>query len=533
MNSTSSTTNLTSNLDQTKRIVSGTVVESNGQPLPGVNLVVKGTSIGTVTDFNGNFSINADTNDELVFSYIGFSGKSITIDNSNNLNISLEEDYSALEEVVVTGYATQKVMSITGSVSTVVSETLEGRVQGINVTKSLGNTASSATVRGLTSVPNSEPLYIVDGIIITNNPTVNLKPEDIDAIQVLNANNGPKIYGSRAASGVIIITTKKGKETNQEAINELNEQISEKIELKSWNPDMPYIKILEKELTIEAAYKKYLKIRNDYSNSPSFYLDVADFFDRKNAPQFAITILTNLIEVELDNHELMKALAYKLEYFKQYDLAAIVYEKVLQLRPEEPQSYRDLALAYEMTGNIQKSFDLLYGIYNGELLEKDEDEFYYGIEQIAYVELTRLVSKYGKELKLTNTQKSSFNEISLDVRIVVDWNHNDTDIDLWVTDPSDEQASYKNAETKIGGHMSEDLTDGYGPEEFMLKKAIKGKYKVMIDYYSDDVQKISGPTILKVTLFTNYGKNNEVKKTIIARLDKEEDEIEVGSLIFN
>ena len=80
--------------------------------------------------------------------------------------------------------------------------------------------------------------------------------------------------------------------------------------------------------------------------------------------------------------------------------------------------------------------------------------------------------------------------------------------------------------------MSEDLTEGYGPEEFMLKKAIKGNYKIMVDYYSDNVQKISGPTILKVNLFTNYGKKNEEKKVIIVRLDREEDQIDVGSLNF-
>ena len=100
----------------------------------------------------------------------------------------------------------------------------------------------------------------------------------------------------------------------------------------------------------------------------------------------------------------MRALAYKLEYFKQYSSAVVVYEKVLELRPEEPQSYRDLALAYEYTGNIQKSFDLLYKIYNGGLLEKDEEERFYGIEHIAFVELTRLVSKYSDQLKLSKEQ---------------------------------------------------------------------------------------------------------------------------------
>jgi tetratricopeptide (TPR) repeat protein len=295
---------------------------------------------------------------------------------------------------------------------------------------------------------------------------------------------------------------------------------------------MPYIRILEKETTIEAAYLKYLEIRAEYSNSPSFYLDVSDFFDKKGNSQIAITILTNLMEIGVDNHELMKALAYKLEYFGQYEMAVIVYGKVLDLRPEDPQSYRDLALAYGMAGEIQKSFELLYKIYNGGLLEKDEEERYDGIEQIAYVELSRLIGKYGKQLNLKENQKENFKEIPVDVRVVIDWNHSDTDIDLWVEDPNGEKAYYGNSKTKIGGRMSYDMTDGYGPEEFLLKNAPKGEYKILVDYFADNVQKISGPTVLKVTFFTNYGRANEERKISIIRLDKEEDELGVGNLKF-
>ncbi|UOB19365.1 VIT domain-containing protein [Abyssalbus ytuae] len=508
--------------DSTKRIIRGIIVDNEGQPLSGVNVLVSGTTTGTLTDFDGNFEINATGNDELVFSYIGFGTKSQVVGNSNTMNVSLEEDTQHLDEVVIVGYEVTKQASITGSVTSIVHESLAGRVSGIQVTGAAGSASS-------VSLKETTPLYIIDGVISKENPLEKFTSEEIENIQVYNAENGTKLYGSQASGGLMIITTKKGKETHREAIDELEEKIADRIELKSWNPETPYIKILQQAKTTGEAYKKYLEIKDEYSNSPSFYLDVADFFDRKKSSQLAITILTNLMETELDNYELMKALAYKLEYFKQYNLAVIVYNKVLELRPEEPQSYRDLALAYEQAGEYQKSFDLLYKIYSCQLLEKDEDERFYGIEHIAFVELTRLVSKYGNKLKLNKTQKEEFTEMPVDVRVVIDWNHNDTDIDLWVIDPEEEKAYYSNPETKIGGRMSEDLTEGYGPEEFMLKNAIKGNYKVMVDYYSDNVQKISGPTILKVTMFTNYGRSTETKKTITVRLDKEEDEIEVGN----
>lgn len=534
INNTSNTARINVAIDSTRGIVSGTVLDADNTPLPGANVMVKGTTNGTTTDFDGNFVINAEKDDELVISYIGFSSSSVVIGDSNSISVALEEDASSLDEVVVVGYGVEKVSMMTASVTSV-AQTLQGKAAGVQITQSSGESGSGTTVniRGVNSISgDSNPLYIIDGVPANGNPIQEIKPEDIEGIQVLKAMSASAIYGSRAANGVIIITTKKGLESNHEAIEELDKKIEEKIELKSWNPDTPYIKILEKEPTIELAYKKYLEIRNDFSNSPSFYLDVSDFFAQRSKPNLAITILTNLMEIELNNHEIMKALAYKLEYFKQYELASIVYEKVLELRPEEPQSYRDLALAYEHTGKFQESYDLLYALYNGELLEKDEEERFYGIEQIAYVELTRLANKHGKKLGLTKSEKEKFQEIPVDVRVVIDWNHNDTDIDLWVVDPTGEKAYYSNAETKLGGHMSEDMTEGYGPEAFMLKNAPKGEYKVLVDYYADDVQKISGPTVLKVTIFTNYGRSNENKETIIVRLDKEEDELEVGSLKF-
>ncbi|WP_378183029.1 VIT domain-containing protein [Aquimarina sp. SS2-1] len=520
-------------LDPSKQVVSGTITDNTGLPLPGVNVLVKGTTNGTQTDFDGNFSINAEIQQELEISYIGFASKKITVGNANTLRIQLEEDTAHLEEVVVMGYGTQQKKSITASVTTVVSESFSEAVAGVLVDKNQPGANTSVVVRGVSTISNDfQPLYIVDGVPVKGNPTNQLSPDNIESIQILKEESGVALYGARGNNGVIVIVTKEGKEKKFEKIEELNQKISDQITLKSWNPDAPYLKILAKEKTVDLAYAKYIEIRSQYTNTPSFYLDVADFFDKRDEPLIAIKILTNLMEVDLDNHELMRALAYKLEYFSKYDLAVMVYEKVLELRTEEPQSYRDLALAYENIGEFQKSFDLLYKVYNGDLLEKDEDERFLGIEQIAYVEINRLVYKYKKKLKLPKLAKNTFNETPVDVRVVIDWNHNDTDIDLWVIDPNEEKGYYKNSETKIGGRLSNDMTEGYGPEEFMLKNAVKGNYKVMIDYFSDNVQKISGPTILKVTMFTNYGKKNESKKVSIVTLGKEEDEVEIGSLKF-
>src|SRR5688500_12069013 len=111
---------------------------------------------------------------------------------------------------------------------------------------------------------------------------------------------------------------------------------------------------------------------------------------------------------------------------------------------------------------------------------------------------------------------------------------NDTDIDLWITDPNGEKCLFSNRETKIGGHLSEDFTDGYGPEQFLLKKAVKGKYKIQVHYYGENSAKIAGRTTLLAEIFTNYARNNEQRKLITLQLEGEEERegVYVGEFVF-
>jgi len=518
--------------DPDKRVIYGKVITENGEAVPFTNVVNNNSSSGTTTDFDGYFMINAETDDELQFTFVGMKTLIYTIGTKDTILVKMEESSMMLDEVMIVDYSvSRETTSHSRIVSSNEIEYMAGRTAGVEVTamgvarsQNIGNYSSNST--------NGNPLFVVDGEIVKGFSLQDIKPDEIESIQLYNAESASKIYGSLASNGLILIITKQGRLNNSELISELEKKISDKIELKTWNPKTPYITILEEEKSVNEAYNKYLELRDTYSNSPSFYLDVADFFDKRNNTELAIRILTNLIEVELNNYELLKALAYKLEYFNQYKLAIQVYKKILELRPEEPQSYRDLALAYEANNQIRKSYDLLFKLYNGELLEKDETRRYNGIESIAYVELNRLVSKYADKLKITEEEKKRFNSMPVDVRVLIDWNHGDTDIDLWVIDPNGEKAYYQHPRTKIGGRLSNDFVDGYGPEEFMLKNAIKGDYKILVDYYSDNLQKISGPTILKVTLFTNYAKKDENRKIIVIRLDKEEDDIEVGTLHF-
>lgn len=524
----------------------GTVIDSYGLPLPGANVVVKGTNVGASTDFDGNYKMNVRRGQKVIVSYVGCNSKEVTVQ-SNFLQVELKEK-EGLEEVIITAYGgAVNSAKVASSVTTISSENIEqvpvvsldqvlqGSAAGLQVSTGSEQPGQSTNIiiRGRSSLQGDvEPLFVIDGVPVDQDKYRSLNQNDIESLSVLKDAAATAIYGNRGSGGVVIVTTKNGSKGNTDEIDTFNKKDEEKITLKPWNSNMPYIKVLQKETTVADAYKKYLKIRKKYANSPTFYLDVADFFHSRKATNIAVTVITNLLEIELDNYELLKAAAYKLEYFERYEMAVLAYKKVLELRPEEPQSYRDLALAYEQIGEIKKSYDLLYKLYDGQLLQKDENGRFTGIERIAYVELARLTSKYAKELKLTKDEQQTFITMPVDVRIVIDWNHNDTDIDLWVFDPRGEKAYYQNKRTQIGGRMSNDLTQGYGPEEFMLKDAMKGSYNIYVNHLANSVQKISGPTILKVTIYSNYGKKNEKKKITIVRLDKKEGELEVGNLFF-
>jgi tetratricopeptide (TPR) repeat protein len=513
--------------------ITGSIIDEYGMPMPRVSVSVDQLDDGNsvLTDETGYYSIQANMGQELVFTYVGYNTEIIKI-TSQNINLRMESG-EQLQEVVVVGYGgAVNSAKVASAVSTVSSSSVEQFLSPSDEIRKIREDIEMLIDASVSSSEHYKPLILINGTKSDVRSFRKIHKEDIYNLGILKNQEAVALYGDKARGGLVYVHTKKGMIENKAAIEAFEEKMASSIRLKAWNSNMPYIKELEKETSTANAYTKYLTLRERYVNIPTFYVDVADFFHSRQAMDTAITILTNLIEIELDNYELLKVLAYKLEYFKQYEMAVLAYEKVLELRPEEPQSYRDLALAYEHVGAIQKSYDLLHKIYNGTLVLKDEDGRFTGIENIAYIELTRLVNTYPKELKLKRRKRKVFKEMPVDVRIVIDWNHNDTDIDLWVFDPKGEKAFYNNDRTKIGGRISNDLTEGYGPEEFMLKNAVKGEYKIVVDHYANTMQKISGPTVLKVSLFTNYGTKHEKKKVTIVRLEEGHDELEVGSLLF-
>ena len=209
---------------QSQELITGTVTsETDGMPLPGVNVIIQGTSNGAVTDMDGNYSIEVNENDVLVFSFIGFKQQEIAVGTQTEINVALSEDLNALDDVVVVGYGTQRREDLTGSVAVIkaeeaqkvsnsdVSGLLQGRSSGVTVTSGgEPGAAPNVRIRGVATFGDSQPLYIVDGVPVGTSIR-DFSPNDIESIQVLKDASAGAIYGSRAANGVVIITTKNGK----------------------------------------------------------------------------------------------------------------------------------------------------------------------------------------------------------------------------------------------------------------------------------------------------------------------------------
>ncbi|WP_025741578.1 SusC/RagA family TonB-linked outer membrane protein [Aquimarina pacifica] len=229
-------------------IISGKVTETDGLPMPGATILVKGTNQGVTSDFDGKYSISAGPDaTTLIFSYLGFTTKEVAIDNRTTINIQLTEDTATLEQVVVVGYGTQRKKDLTGAVASIgekelqkspivsLDQSLGGNVSGVFIANRGGDAASpiNVRIRGVGTTGNNQPLFVVDGIplVQTSNQTVNtssatesnplasMNPADIESISVLKDASAGAIYGSRASNGVIIITTKRGKQGQKTQFN--------------------------------------------------------------------------------------------------------------------------------------------------------------------------------------------------------------------------------------------------------------------------------------------------------------------------
>ena len=321
------------------------------------------------------------------------------------------------------------------------------------------------------------------------------------------------------------------------------------ITIKAWDPRTPYMVNLKAQ-TSDRIYDAYYTQRPGFGDSPAYFLDCAVFLHEQNQPMLARRVLTSILELGIDEPKLLRVVAYRLIDVGELDIAVQLFEDILEMRPEEPQSYRDLATVlaqrWENPGwrlahpqqadqDISRAMALLHQVVFGRWDQRLSE-----IEIIALGELNRLLAKVDRLLPENrmyilrpDLDPRLAGVLDVGLRIVLNWDADLTDIDLWVTEPTGNSVFYAKSRSEIGGRLSRDFTQGYGPEEYVLKQPIAGEYAVRAKYFGSRQRTLLGPVTVKAVIFTNWAQLDEKRQELTLRLDQVSKVVDVGQVWIN
>lgn len=443
----------------------------------------------------GNETIKGDANVEMVV-----EESAVQVDQVKFVQPVVAKAEEVVEEI---GYGTLKSESsvsgrvVSGEPSNNVTQALTGRVAGVQVSEASNN---RVVIRGNATITNAnEPLIIVDGVVYDGKLT-DLNKDDITSMNVIKDSSSTAIYGSRGSNGVIAITTNKGNSSTTQN------------KTKTWNPDRLYLKALA-SAPKEKQYELYFELRKEQERNPSFYFDVAHFFYNQGDVKKALQVISNIADLVLENHQLYKTLTYTLRQWKDYEDAMFTAKQIAKWRTHEPQSLRDYALALEDAGKFQEAFDQLVKAlevnYYGEMSGQ-----YEGVEDIILMDINRLMTDHT-DLNSGKLDKKYLKKMPIDIRIIMNWNLMDVDLDLHIIEPTNEECYYGHTTTEAGARFSKDFTQGYGPEQYLIRNAVKGKYQIKTNYFGERELTESGPATVMVEIYTTKaGKTSRILKTI-------------------
>lgn len=307
------------------------------------------------------------------------------------------------------------------------------------------------------------------------------------------------------------------------------------IAVEPWNPDRPYLRDLKAHLDDPDAFRATVAGQADqYGQVPAYYLDVAELLFRNGRKLEAAAIVLNALDLPTADNGTLIIVADALMRYGEEARAIWLYEKVLRLEGDRPQPRRSLALALvtraeraakdggstaAQRADYARAMDLL-----NEVITRTWAPAYNGIEMVALMEANRLVPRLRKlgvrDIPLDPRLRA---QLDVDVRVVLEWNVDATDMDLWVDEPSGERAIYNNPRTAIGGRLSRDMTQGYGPEEYLLRRAPNGEYTIRVNIYRTDRLNPNGPITVRAHLYRNYQRPTEEAQVMQIELKPGED----------
>jgi tetratricopeptide (TPR) repeat protein len=552
-------------LDDNTEFLFGKVFSVSG-PIQGATVRIKNTLIESKSDFEGYFSIKAKLNDILIVNYLGMDEKQIFIEDLDDVYVLLKTSAEILDEVVLnstkksdnkvdTGYGKKNKDAMGFSASTLTSkdispaaisivDVIKGKFAGVQVgsnqdMSSTGNKQRIYVRGGSLSINNSaSAIFDVDGMIYTETPDF-LDPQQIESITLLRSLGATNKYGSEGRGGVFIIKmnvlARGSAEIVDSALVKGNDYTEELPGIVKDSIDSYYINELKASKSFIEA-KKIFNNQKTYVNTLSipYYFECYNYFSKWNK-NFAYSILTALAPLAKNNPKALKALAFKMEEIGKLEDAKIVYQYLMKIRPNDEQSYRDLALIYKELQDFPMATELYSKILNKsisavdmlgleETIANEAAEMYFNNKSKAYL------SKFP-----VNNLKGLFpeyiwNSFGYDYRIVFDWTDPNIEFNVQFVNPKNKYFNWSHTVIDSRDNMIDEIQYGYNTEEFIIDDSDKGEWLINIENFTIENQ--DNPTYLKYTVYKNYGRPNQIKKVMVINLSEVKQKINLDKLMY-
>jgi tetratricopeptide (TPR) repeat protein len=309
------------------------------------------------------------------------------------------------------------------------------------------------------------------------------------------------------------------------------------ITIKPWTSNAPYLKTIDKA---EDKYAAYIKERTEYGASPAFYMDVASLFFRQGENRIAKRILSNMAEFKLEDAAVWRSMGWRLREAGEYEATIRCFAQALRLRSEEGQARRDLALvlsehgkktgdAAELAQAMALLKDAAFVNWARRSSRRSNDR---QVSIIALEELNALIAwceKNASGARAPEMEAAFRRDLPVKIRIALSWDADETDIDIHVLEPDGEEAFYRNRRTSTGGFVGEDVTTGYGPEEYLRKEGT-GKFRILANYFASHQTDLTGAVTATATVYTDWGTEKEQMQMLTMRLDKPKEKVSIGEV---
>ena len=526
-------------------------VYSDASPIQGASIVVQDSYTEAISNVNGDFTIDAEAGDILQVNHLGMEEKYITVPDNEEVDILMDADGELLDEITIRAERKKEILKETGfrkidqdklgySISTItkedipsyainISDVIRGKFAGVQV---LGSFAAGQTPRylirgGGNSLAPDFAMFDIDGITYAPGQDLPfIDPQSIESISILKSLSATVKYGNFGRGGAIVIRTRMGKSNPvQQSLDTLLAKGNDykELELKtisSFLEQPNYLVQLNNATSFDEAKEIYFRQKLSRELWPiPYYLDVSDYF-LKWDNDFANTILSNIASIADQNYKALRVLAYKLEERQLYDEATLIYERIKLLRPQDSQTYRDLAHSYQLIGAYQKAMT----IYKQILSDTIEGVDFTGLERTIQNDLMHLLAFHRSKVAYKDLPSEYLiADYKIDKRLIFEWSDPQAEFEIQFVNP--DKKFYKLSHTMLdnGDQIMEEINKGYNTQEYIIDDANRGEWIINIEFLGN-ADKLN-PVFLKYTVYDNYGLNNETKNVKVIKLFKQTNKV--------